>query len=96
MRDLKDMMRPHLYNPDRVRRAQHSDHLATSMGLDPADVIRLNANENPYDPLPEITDALEGFADPRIPGSGSGTYQGRFKRLHRSPSGTDHRWFRWR
>ena len=61
MRDLREMMRPHLYNPQGYVGAQHSDHLATSMGLDPADVIRLNANENPYDPLPEITDALEGL-----------------------------------
>ncbi len=61
MRDLRDMMRPHLYNPQGYVGAQHSDHLATSAGIDPADVIRLNANENPYDPLPEITDALIGL-----------------------------------
>ena len=61
MRDLRDMMRPHLYNPLGYVGAQHSDHLATSAGIDPADVIRLNANENPYDPLPEITDALIGL-----------------------------------
>ena len=61
MRDLRTMMRPHLYNPTGYVGAQHSDHLATSAGIDPADVIRLNANENPYDPLPEITDALVGL-----------------------------------
>ena len=61
MRDLREMMRPHLYNPQGYVGAQHSDHLATSMGLSPADVIRLNANENPYDPLPEIADALVGL-----------------------------------
>ena len=60
-RELIEMMRPHLYNPAGYVGAQHSDHLATSMGIDPADVIRLNANENPYDPLPEITDALVGL-----------------------------------
>lgn len=61
MRDLRTMMRPHLYNPTGYVGAQHSDHLATSAGIDPADVIRLNANENPYDPLPEITEALVGL-----------------------------------
>ena len=61
MRDLREMMRPHLYNPQGYIGAQHSDHLATAAGIDPADVIRLNANENPYDPLPEITDALIGL-----------------------------------
>ncbi len=61
MRDLRTMMRPHLYNPTGYVGAQHSDHLATAAGIDPADVIRLNANENPYDPLPEITDALVGL-----------------------------------
>ncbi len=61
MRDLREMMRPHLYNPQGYVGAQHSDHLAMSMGLNPGDVIRLNANENPYDPLPEITDALVGL-----------------------------------
>ena len=60
-RDLREMMRPHLYNPAGYVGAQHSDHLATSMGIDPADVVRLNANENPYDPLPEISDALVGL-----------------------------------
>ena len=61
MRDLKQMMRPHLYNPKGYVGAQHSDHLATAAGIDPADVIRLNANENPYEPLQEITDALVGL-----------------------------------
>ena len=35
--------------------------MATAAGIDPADVIRLNANENPYEPLQEITDALVGL-----------------------------------
>ena len=61
MRDLRDMMRPHLYNPTGYVGAQHSDHLATAAGIDPSDVIRLNANENPYEPLQEITDALIGL-----------------------------------
>ena len=61
MRDLRDMMRPHLYNPQGYIGAQHSDHLATAAGIDPANVIRLNANENPYEPLPEIADALVGL-----------------------------------
>ena len=61
MRDLRKMMRPHLYNPQGYVGAQHSDHLATAAGIDPAAVIRLNANENPYEPLREITDALIGL-----------------------------------
>ena len=61
MRDLIGMMRPHLYNPTGYVGAQHSDHLATAVGIDPADVIRLNANENPYEPLEEIADALVGL-----------------------------------
>ena len=61
MRDLIGMMRPHLYNPTGYVGGQHSDHLATAVGIDPADVIRLNANENPYEPLEEIADALVGL-----------------------------------
>ncbi len=61
MRNLREMMRPHLYNPQGYIGAQHSDHLATAAGINPADVIRLNANENPYEPLSEITDALVGL-----------------------------------
>ncbi len=61
MPDLRSMMRPHLYQPAGYVGAQHSDHLATDAGIDPADVIRLNANENPYEPLQEITDALVGL-----------------------------------
>ncbi len=60
-RDLRKMIRPHLYNPTGYVGAQHSDHLAHAVGIDPADVIRLNANENPYEPLQEITDALNGL-----------------------------------
>ena len=61
MPDLRSMMRPHLYQPAGYVGAQHSHHLATDAGIDPADVIRLNANENPYEPLAEITNALIGL-----------------------------------
>ncbi len=61
MRNLRDMMRPHLYNPKGYVGAQHSHHLATAAGIETDEVIRLNANENPYEPLQEITDALIGL-----------------------------------
>ena len=61
MRDLRKMMRPHLYNPQGYVGAQHSDYLAATVGIDLNKVIRLNANENPYEPLQKITDALIGL-----------------------------------
>ena len=61
MRDLTKMMRPHLYDPTGYVGAQHSDHLANELDVDPASVIRLNANENPFEPLPAIAEALVGL-----------------------------------
>ncbi len=61
MRQLKDMMRQHLYDPQGYAGAQHSTHLASETGIDSSQVIRLNANENPYEPLPEIAQALVGL-----------------------------------
>ena len=64
MRDLRKMMRPHLYTTQPVMLVRSTRIiLATAAGIDPANVIRLNANENPYEPLQEITDALSGIAD---------------------------------
>ncbi len=51
-------MRAHLVQPEGYVGAAHSDHLASSAGISPDQVIRLNANENPYEPLPELTAAL--------------------------------------
>ncbi len=61
MRDLRTMIRAHLIQPEGYVGATHSDHLASSAGISPDKVIRLNANENPYDPLPELAAALNNL-----------------------------------
>ena len=61
MRKIIDMMRPHLYQPQGYIGAAHSHHLASDTGISQDKVIRLNANENPYQPLPQILDTLQGL-----------------------------------
>ena len=55
---LEKLMRPHMANFATYHGVDPSDELARKAGINPEDVIRLNANENPYEPLEQISSAL--------------------------------------
>ena len=40
--------------------------LSKKLGRDPADIVKLDANENPYGPPPEVAKALGELAFPNI------------------------------
>jgi len=54
-------MRRHLVDFATYHGVDPSEELARSAGINPKDVIRLNANENPYGTLPEIENSLKGL-----------------------------------
>lgn len=43
-----------------------SQVLSRKLGRDPKDIIKLDANENPYGPSPEVLDALASMPFPHI------------------------------
>jgi len=51
-------MRPHMAKVATYHAVDPSEELARKAGIKPEDVIRLNANENPYGPIDEISEAL--------------------------------------
>ena len=61
MSDITRLMRRHLVEFTTYHGVDPSEELARSAGIRPEDVIRLNANENPYETLPEIENALKGL-----------------------------------
>lgn len=40
--------------------------LSQQMGMDPHDIVKLDANENPYGPPPEVLEALGSMQFPNI------------------------------
>jgi histidinol-phosphate aminotransferase len=58
MSNLEDLMRPHMAKIAVYHAVDPSDELARKAGIKPEDVIRLNANENPYGAIDEISEAL--------------------------------------
>ena len=52
-------MRPHLVQVATYHGVDPSEELARSAGIKPEEVIRLNANENPYGAPPAVLDALK-------------------------------------
>ena len=61
MTDITGLIRPHLLNVATYQGVDPSDELARSAGIKPEDVIRLNANENPYGAPAEVVAALAGL-----------------------------------
>lgn len=59
MTDITKLMRPHLVEVTTYHGVDPSEELARSAGIDLKDVIRLNANENPYGAPPEVLEALK-------------------------------------
>ncbi len=61
MSQLEDLMRPHMAGIATYHGVDPSAELARKAGIKPEDVIRLNANENPYGALDKVADALNGI-----------------------------------
>jgi histidinol-phosphate aminotransferase len=58
MNDITKLMRSHLVKVTTYHGVDPTEELARSAGIDAEDVIRLNANENPYGAPQQVVDAL--------------------------------------
>ena len=70
MQNLQSLMRPHMVKIATYHGVDPSEELARKAGIRPEDVIRLNANENPYGALDKVSAALVGqplhlYPDPK-------------------------------
>lgn len=61
MTDITKLMRPHLVKVNTYHGVDPSEELARSAGIKPEDVIRLNANENPYGAPQAVFEALNNL-----------------------------------
>ncbi len=62
MPSIEHLIRPHLRKSPTYAGVDPSEELARQAGIRPQDVIRLNANENPYETPAVITGSLNGIA----------------------------------
>ena len=58
MADVRDMIRDHLAQPEGYAGGKHAAILRSEAGESATQIIKLNANENPYPPLPQLKAAL--------------------------------------
>ena len=61
MRDIKELLLPHIRKLTTYQGVDPMEVLAEQAGIAPEDVIRLNGNENPYGPSPKVMEALGNF-----------------------------------
>ena len=61
MPDLKELMVPHLRRLETYKGVDPMEVMAQRAGIPPEKVIRLNGNENPYGPSPNVVKALGAF-----------------------------------
>ncbi|MFW6174763.1 MAG: aminotransferase class I/II-fold pyridoxal phosphate-dependent enzyme, partial [Chloroflexota bacterium] len=61
MADTQRLMRPHLVKPETYSSAVPLEEMARQAGIPEDQIVRLNANENPFGALPEIVDSLRGL-----------------------------------
>ena len=61
MTDITKLMRPHLVKVSTYHGVDPSEELARSAGIKTEEVVRLNANENPYGAPGEVLDALSNL-----------------------------------
>lgn len=57
---------PHFTNVSAYASVEPPERVSEDTGLDPANVIKLDANENPYGPTPAVRRAIETFASSAI------------------------------
>ena len=58
MFDAEQLVRPHVHVMAAYEPILPFEVLSQQLGLAPADIIKLDANENPYGPLPAVAQAL--------------------------------------
>ena len=61
MTDVKDLLLPHIRQLKTYQGVDPMEVLAQQAGIPPEEVIRLNGNENPFGPSPEVVKALGSF-----------------------------------
>lgn len=59
-------LRPHLLSLAAYTPIEPFEILSERMGRDPCDIVKLDANENPYGPPPEVLQALGNMQFPNI------------------------------
>jgi len=62
----KNFIRSHLLNMEPYTPILPFEILSKQMGMDPHDIVKLDANENPYGPPPEVLEALGNMQFPNI------------------------------
>ena len=62
----KSFIRPHLLSMEPYTPILPFEILSKQMGMDPHDIVKLDANENPYGPPPEVREALGNMQFPNI------------------------------
>ena len=62
----EDFVRPHLLKLKAYTPIEPFEILAQRLGRDAKDIVKLDANENPYGPPPEVLAALGSMAWPNI------------------------------
>ena len=63
---LLSLARPHLRELAAYTPIEPFEVLSQRLGRQPADIIKLDANENPYGPPPEVREALAAMPFPNI------------------------------
>ena len=63
MPEIEDLLLPHISRLKTYQGVSPSETLAEEAGIPLEQVIRLNGNENPYGPSPQVAEALGSFTD---------------------------------
>ena len=58
MLEAAQLIRPHVRTMPAYQPISPFEVLSELLGLPPQDIVKLDANENPYGPLPAVTEAL--------------------------------------
>lgn len=64
--DGRRFVRKHLLNLDAYQPIEPFDVLSKRLGRPPTDIVKLDANENPYGPPPEVYEALSSLPFPHV------------------------------
>lgn len=64
--DGSQFIRPHLKELAAYKPIEPFEVLSARLGRDPKDIVKLDANENPYGPPPEVLEALSSMKFPHI------------------------------
>ena len=67
MTPVSDKIRKHLLQPEGYAGGKHAALLRSEAGQSAGRILKLNANENPYEPLPQITASLANLAVQEYP-----------------------------